>query len=448
MSRYIANTNLQQEEMLKSIGLMSIEELFQDIPSKVRLQRELNLPEALAEFELLKEMKSLAGRNFDLDDNICFLGAGAYDHFIPSAVDALISRQEFYTAYTPYQPEISQGILQAIYEFQTMICELTGMDIANASMYDGASALAEAMLLACQSQKRQEVLVARTVHPENREVLETYARFKDLKIREAGYRDGQLDTEELQQMITPATAAVIVQSPNFFGIIEDLGAIAEIAQKNKSLFIVSTDPISLGILKPPGELGADIVVGEGQSLGNPLSFGGPYLGFFAAREKLLRKMPGRIVGETRDKNGKRSFTLTIQTREQHIRREKATSNICSNQALNALAATIYLTLMGKEGLKKTALLSLQKAHYAYNSLISAEGFDPVFNAPFFKEFIVKSTVPPQELNRLLLESGIIGGYPLVESYPELENGWLVAVTEKRTREEIDFLVETAGGIKV
>lgn len=445
MSRFIPNTTIQQDQMLKQIGLGNVEELFNDIPQEVRLPRQLNLPEALSEIELLNHAKSLSRKNKNLDDHVCFLGAGAYDHFIPSAIDALLSRQEFYTAYTPYQPEISQGMLQAIFEFQTMICELTGMDIANASMYDGASALAEAMLLACQSLKRQEVLVAKTVHPESREILKTYAKFRGITVREVGYLNGQLNIKELEEMISPDTAAIIVQNPNFFGSIESLGEIGEIARNNKSLFIVSADPISLGLLKSPGELGADIVVGEGQSLGNPLSFGGPYLGFFAAREKLLRKVPGRIVGQTTDKHGKRSFTLTIQTREQHIRREKATSNICSNQALNALTATIYLTLLGKQGLKEVALQSLQKANYAFEQLTAKESFSPAFSSPFFKEFVIQSTVSPQELNRKLLDHKIIGGYPLEQAYPELTNGWLIAVTEKRTKDEIDSFVLKAGG---
>lgn len=445
MSRFISNTTIQQDQMLKEIGLGTVEDLFNDIPQEVRLSRKLTLPEALSEYELLNHTKNLSRKNINLDDHVCFLGAGAYDHYIPSAVDALLSRQEFYTAYTPYQPEISQGMLQAIFEFQTMICELTGMDIANASMYDGASALAEAMLLACQSQKRQEVLVAKSVHPESREILKTYAKFRGLNVREVGYLDGQLDIKELKEMMSSDTAAIMVQNPNFFGSIESLEEIGEIARNNKSLFIVSSDPISLGLLKSPGELGADIVVGEGQSMGNPLNFGGPYLGFFAAREKLLRKVPGRIVGQTTDKRGNRSFTLTIQTREQHIRREKATSNICSNQALNALAATIYLTLLGKQGLKEVALLSLEKAHYAFDQLTAKNGFSPIFKSPFFKEFVVQSTVPPEELNKKLLDQKIIGGYPLQQAYPEMTNGWLIAVTEKRTKDEIDSFVLKAGG---
>ncbi|HHV63889.1 MAG TPA: aminomethyl-transferring glycine dehydrogenase subunit GcvPA [Peptococcaceae bacterium] len=445
MSRYISNTALQQEEMLKEIGLNSLEELFRDIPKEVRLKQNLNLPEALSEMDLLKHLKALAGRNNNLEDNICFLGAGVYDHFIPSVIDTLISRQEFYTAYTPYQPEFSQGTLQAIFEFQTMMCELTGMEISNASMYDGASALAEAMLMACQAVKRDEVLVASSVHPESREVLKTYARARGIKVKEIGFINGTLDLEELKSAISSATAALLVQYPNFLGAIESLPTLAEIAHNNKALFVVSADPIALALLKSPGECGADIVVGEGQSLGNPLSFGGPHLGFFCATEKLLRKMPGRIVGQTTDKKGRRSFTLTIQAREQHIRREKATSNICSNHALNALTATIYLTLLGKEGLKEVAYLCLQKAHYAMEQITKLPGFDPLYTAPFFKEFAVKTPVSPEDLNANLLESKIIGGYPLQKVYPELKNTWLLAVTEKRTKEEIDLLVEKVGG---
>lgn len=447
MSRYIANTPLQQEKMLQEIGLNTLEDLFQDIPKEVRLEQSLQLPPALSEMDLVKHMKSLSRKNKSVDENTCFLGAGIYDHYIPSVIDTLISRQEFYTAYTPYQPEISQGTLQAIFEFQTMMCELTGMDIANASMYDGASALAEAMVMACLATKRQEVLVARTVHPESREVIRTYAAARGITIREIGYNNGLLDLEELESTISSATAAVLVQNPNFFGTIESLKEISELAHKNKAFFVVSADPISLGILKSPGVLGADIVVGEGQSLGNPLNFGGPHLGFFCATEKLLRKMPGRIVGETQDKNGKRSFTLTIQAREQHIRREKATSNICSNHSLNALAATIYLTLLGKQGLKEVGLLCLQKSHYALERFKKLKGFSPLFTAPFFKEFVVSSPVPPEELNCKLLGHGMIGGYSLGKAYPELGNGWMIAVTEKRTKDEIDSLVQRVGGIQ-
>ena len=441
MSRYIPNTDENRRDMLEGLGMGSIEALFGDIPENVRLQRNLNLLGPLSELELGKHMGGLASTNVNTDEYACFLGAGAYDHFIPSVINHILLRQEFYTAYTPYQPEISQGTLQAIFEYQTMICELTGMAASNASMYDGATALSEAAVVAFQATGRREVLVAGTVHPESRDVLKTHARFTGKRITELSFDSGETDLEELGSKITQDTAAVIIQSPNFFGIIEDLHSIAEIAHKNKSLLIVSADPVSLALLKSPGELGADIVVGEGQSLGNSLSFGGPYLGFFATNKELMRKMPGRIVGETTDREGRRGFVLTLQTREQHIRREKAPSNICSNQALNALAATIYMTIMGRQGLKEAASLCLQKAHYAFDQLMATGKFQPVFSGPFFKEFAVRSTVPVESLNKKLLEKKIIGGYELEKAYPGLAGGWLLAVTEKRTREEIDALAQ-------
>jgi len=443
MASYISNTKEQQKAMLSDIGTDSIRELFAGVPEKVRLNRELSLPPALSEMELQAYMKDLSGRNSNLDDFTCFLGAGVYDHYIPSMVGNITARQEFYTAYTPYQPEISQGTLQAIFEFQTMICELTGMDISNASMYDGATALAEAVTMACQQTGRNEVLVANTVHPESREVLKTYARFKGIAVKEIAHVDGRFDENSLESQMTENTAAVIVQNPNFFGIIEDVGTAAELAHKGKALLIACVDPVSLALLKSPGESNADIVVGDGQSLGNPMNFGGPGLGFMAATKQLMRKLPGRIVGETTDLEGKRAFVLTLQTREQHIRREKATSNICSNQALNALSATIYLTVLGKQGLKEAALLCLQKAHYLHDRLIESGKFKPVFTAPFFKEFAVTSSCGTEELNHKLLSDRIIGGYSLEKDYPELKNGWLLAVTEKRTRQEIDRFAERA-----
>ncbi|MEO1814569.1 MAG: aminomethyl-transferring glycine dehydrogenase subunit GcvPA [Acetobacterium sp.] len=443
MASYISNTTAQQLAMLSEMGNDSIQELFADIPEAVRLSRDLELPPALSELELTSYMQKLSQKNINLDDTSCFLGAGAYDHFIPSAVGNLIARQEFYTAYTPYQPEISQGNLQAIFEFQSMICELTGMDIANASMYDGATALAEAVAMACSHTGKNEVLIANTVHPESREVLKTYARYKGIMVKEIGYHNGSIDLDALAAAGSEQTAAVIVQSPNFFGIIEDLGQAAELAHQHKALLIASVDPISLAILKSPGELGADIVVGDGQCLGNPISFGGPGLGFMATSKALMRKLPGRVVGQTTDVDGKRAFVLTLQTREQHIRRDKATSNICSNQALNALAGTIYMTVLGKEGLKEVATLCLNKAHYLYDQLIKSEKFAPVFSAPFFKEFTVTSAGDTEVLNDALLADHIIGGYAVEQSYPELKNGWLLAVTEKRTRPEMDSLVEKA-----
>ena len=444
MARYIGNTNDDRQDMLKEIGCKDINSLFNAVPDSVLLKEKLNIPEALSEMELIKSIKSLSDKNLNTDEYVCFMGAGAYDHYIPSAIDQLILRQEFYTAYTPYQPEISQGTLQAIFEYQTMISELTGLPVANASMYDGATALAEACVMSCEATRRNEILIANTVHPESRQVVNTYAKFKNIIVKELKYNNGQVDLDDLNAKINKDTAAVIVQSPNFFGIIEDVEAVAEITHKNKSLLTVSADPVSLSIIKSPGGMGADITVGEGQSLGNALNFGGPYLGFMAVTEKLMRKMPGRIVGQTSDKEERRGFVLTLQTREQHIRREKATSNICSNQALNALQATMYLTFLGKEGLKEVAKLCFNKSHYAYNELIKTNKFKSLFSAPFFKEFAVASEKPVNELNGELLENNIIGGYSLEKDYPELKNGYLLAVTEKRTKEEIDALVRRAG----
>lgn len=444
MTRYIGNTNEDREQMLREIGYENISSLFKSVPDSVLLRKKLDIPEALSEMELVKSIKSTSKENKNTDEYVCFLGAGAYDHYTPSPIDQLILRQEFYTSYTPYQPEISQGTLQAIFEYQTMISELTGLPVSNASMYDGASALAEAALMSCETTKRKEVLIASTVHPESRQVLYTYAKYRNITVKELAYENGQVSLDDLKSKINKDTAAVIVQNPNFFGIIEDVELISEIAHENKSLLTVSADPISLSILKSPGEMGADIAVGEGQSLGNPLNFGGPYLGFMAVTEKLMRKMPGRVVGQTTDKDGRRGFVLTLQTREQHIRRERATSNICTNQALNALQATMYLTFMGKEGLREVAEQCLNKSHYTYNELIKTGKFRPLFTAPFFKEFVVISEEPVSLLNEKLLKNNIIGGYKIEKDYPHLKNGYLIAVTEKRTREEIDTFVRKVG----
>lgn len=444
MGRYIPNTDRDRQEMLERLGLHSIEQLYEDIPCEVRLRKDLALPAPLSEMELVNHMKALAAKNKTAEEYACFLGAGAYDRYIPSVVKHVLARQEFYTSYTPYQPEISQGTLQAIFEYQTMVCELTGMDVANASMYDGASALAEAVCMACQATGRGKVLVARSVHPQSREVIATYSGFRGIEVQEIGYADGRVDIDELKWHMSRDVAAVAVQNPNFFGVIELLDEIAEVVHQFGGLLVVSANPIALAVLKAPGHCGADIVVGEGQPLGNPLNFGGPYLGFMATTQKLMRRMPGRIVGQTVDLEGIRAFVLTLQTREQHIRREKATSNICSNEALNALAATVYLSVMGKEGLKEVALLSMRKARYAFEKLVSEAGCSPVFSMPFFDEFVVKVPVPVEKLNRALLSCGIIGGYAVEKDYPELQSGWLVAVTERRTKEEIDALVREVG----
>ncbi len=442
MHRYIPNTDADRQAMLEAIGLGSTEELFAGVPEEVRLNRPLKLDGSLSEPEVSRRLKALAKQNADTESYVCFLGAGAYDHFIPTVVDSLLQRQEFYTAYTPYQPEISQGTLQAIFEYQSMICMLTGMDVANASMYDGASALAEAALMACRETRREKVLAARSVHPQSRETLRTYARFQNVTVSEFGCADGAVDLDDLEKQLSGGdVAAVIVQTPNFFGVIEDLTEVSRLAHAAGALLVVCCDPISLALLKPPGELGVDIAVGEGQPLGNTLSYGGPYLGFFAAKEKLLRKMPGRIVGQTVDKSGNTGFVLTMQTREQHIRREKATSNICSNEALCALAATIYLTAMGPRGLREVAMQCLSKAKYANDALVATGLFKPLFGKPFFREFALEYRGDAAALNKKLLDAGILGGYALERDYPEYKNVWLVAVTEKRTKAEIDALVK-------
>lgn len=439
MHRYIPNTEADKKLMLESIDANSIEDLFKDVPKELRLDRKLDLGESLSEIELSKHMNGLAGNNRSVDDLVCFLGAGAYDHYIPSIVKHLAMRSEFYTAYTPYQPEISQGTLQAIFEYQTMISNLTGMDVSNASMYDGQTACVEAALMACANTRRESIIVSKTVHPEVRKVLHTYMKFRDIEVIEVDMADGVTDVEKLKSLVGKKTAGVIVQSPNFFGIIEDLTDVEKITHENKAMLITYVDPISLGILKNPGELGADIAVGEGQSFGNTLNFGGPYLGFMATTKKLARKMPGRIVGQSVDADDKRAFVLTLQAREQHIRRYKATSNICSNQGLNALMATIYLTTLGKEGIKEVATESAKKAHYTFKELTKRGKFKPLFDKPFFKEFAITSDFDGRMVNKALLKSGILGGYELGKNYPEFKNGLVFCVTEKRTKDEIDKL---------
>ena len=442
MSRFIPNTPAQQQQMLQAIGVPDFDALFSDIPAGLRLKGLPDIPAAKSEMEVMAHLKKLARRNASTDTHVCFLGAGAYDHYIPSVVSHLISRQEFYTAYTPYQPEISQGTLQGIFEYQSMIAELTGMEVANASMYDGATAVAEAAAMACAAKRRSEVLVARAAHPHSRGVLGTYARFKNVKVTEYGTADGASDLDDLGRRLSDNTAAVLIQTPNFFGTVEDVAAAAELAHRHGALLIVATDPVALGILKAPGSLGADIVVGEGQGLGSPLNFGGPYLGFFAVKAALMRKMPGRIIGATVDRDGRRGFVLTLQTREQHIRREKATSNICSNEGLNAMAATVYLASLGREGLREVAAQCARKAHYARGRLIATGRFSPAFGSPFWSEFTVRADGLQTDgavsaLNEKLRTEGFLGGYDLGRDYPEFAGCWLVAVTEKRTREEID-----------
>lgn len=438
---YLPHTEEDIQKMMSFLGISSIEELFADIPEAVRMNRPLHLPKAMSEIELQRHLQQLAGQNLDGTRVISFLGAGSYDHYQPSVVEAITGRSEFYTSYTPYQPEVSQGMLQAIFEYQTMVAELTGMELANASMYDGPTALGEAGLVACSHTRRSKLVIASTVHPEYRAVTATYASGQSVRLETVPYDGGQVSLEALAQAVDSETAAVLVQYPNFFGCIEPLAEMAELAHKAGALLIVSAYPIALGLLTPPGDLGADIVVAEGQSLGNPMSFGGPYLGMMAARKDLMRKLPGRIVGETTDAQGRRGFVLTLQAREQHIRREKATSNICSNQALNALAATVFLAYMGPHGMRELALQNYHKAHYLANRLTALPGVTRVFDAPFFNEFVVRLPRPVAEVQDALLEKGYLFGYALGRDYPELADAVLLNVTEMRTREEMDALCE-------
>ena len=439
MHRYIPCTEADSKEMLHSMGMNSINDLFQDIPRGLIFDRKLDINDPMSDIEIEKHIKEMGEKNKDTDELICFLGAGAYDHYIPAVIKHLAKRSEFYTAYTPYQPEISQGTLQAIFEYQTMICSLTGMDVSNASMYDGATACVEASIMATEKTRRNSILVSKTVAPEVRKVIKSYMRFRDINVEEIDMVEGVTDAEKLKSAIDKNTAAVIIQSPNFFGIIEDFTDIEKITHENKSMLISYVDPISLAILKKPGELGVDIVVGEAQPLGNSLSYGGPYLGFMATNSKLVRKMPGRIVGQSVDADGKRAFVLTLQAREQHIRRFKATSNICSNQGLNALIASIYMVTMGKKGLKEVAMQSTQKAHYTMKKLTESGKYKQAFNKPFFKEFALAGGKDVSSINKELLKHNILGGYDLGKDYDNMNNSFLLCVTEKRTKEEIDKL---------
>ncbi|UNL84166.1 aminomethyl-transferring glycine dehydrogenase subunit GcvPA [Priestia koreensis] len=443
--RYLPMTEEDQRQMLEAVGVQSVDELFADIPESVRFKGLYNIKKAASEPQLLKELTRLAAQNANLKEYASFLGAGVYDHYAPTIVDHVISRSEFYTAYTPYQPEISQGELQAIFEFQTMICELTGMDVANSSMYDGGTALAEAAMLSAGQTRKKRILVSAAVHPESRAVLQTYAKGQYLDVTEIPLKDGVTDVEALQNEMNADVACVIVQYPNFFGQIEPLKEIEQIAHSEKGMFVVSSNPLALGALIPPGKFGADIVIGDAQPFGIPTQFGGPHCGYFATTTKLMRKIPGRLVGQTVDEDGKRGFVLTLQAREQHIRRDKATSNICSNQALNALAASVAMTALGKQGAKEIALQNISKAHYAASAFKEA-GMDVVFNGAFFNEFVVNVGAPVSKVNAELLAKGMIGGYDLGRDYEELAHHMLIAVTELRTKEEIDNLVKELGDI--
>jgi glycine dehydrogenase subunit 1 len=439
MNPYIPNSPWNKKEMLDSMGLKA-EDLFSDIPEEIQLKHLLKIPKPHAELEIYEKLKKIASKNRSIDDLICFLGAGAYDHYIPSVVSHLSSRSEFYTAYTPYQPEISQGTLQGIFEYQSLITQLTGMDISNASMYDGGTALAEGALISCENTHRKKILVSRGVHPESRQILFTYLKFHNIEIEEIPLEDGATSIDHLKKAFDSNVACVIAQNPNFFGIIEDMEEMGEISHSHKGMFLALVNPISLGILSPPGEYGADIAVGEGQPLGNALNFGGPYLGFLTATKKLMRKIPGRICGITEDIEGKRAFVLTLQAREQHIRREKAISNICSNQGLNALNAAIYLASLGKEGIHTVASHCAKKAYYAMKEITAGGKFKRTFQKPFFMEFSVNlGEISYQQLNTHLLMNGLLGGYDVSKSYPEHPHETLFCVTEKRTIHEIHKL---------
>jgi len=447
MNPYIPITPEDKETMLKKIGVESIEDLFCDIPDHIKLKDDLNINAPLSEMEIRKRFNDLGKNNKNIDDYTCYLGGGAYDHYIPSTVAHIAGRSEFYTSYTPYQPEVSQGTLQYIFEYQSMLAELTGMDVVNASMYDGATATAEAALMALRVKRKQnKILVSKTVNPDTINVLETYCHFKDIDLEYLEEKDGVTDISSLDK-IDKDTAGVIIQNPNFYGIIEDVVEIEKATHDVKSLLIMNVDPSTLGILESPGKLGADIVVGEGQSLGIPLSYGGPYVGFMGTIGKNMRKLPGRICGETVDEDGKRGYVLTLQAREQHIRREKANSNICSNQSLYALMNTVYLSTMGKAGMKELGNQCVSKASYAYKKLLETEKFEKAFDQPFFKEFVVKSKVDVDKLNETLFENDIIGPLDLGKVKDGMDNHLMFSITEKRSKEEIDKLVEIVKGVE-
>lgn len=443
---YSALTAHDKEEMLQTVGVSSVDDLFSDIPSHLRERAQAGIGDALSEMEVRRKMSALAARNVGFEQAACFLGAGSYDHYIPAVVPALASRGEFATAYTPYQAETSQGTLQVIYEFQTLLCQLTQMEMANASLYDGATALAEALIMAMTVTKRKRILLPQTVTPSYRRVAQTYLQGLPVTLQDVPFENGAIHRQQLTELLTDDVAAIVVQQPNFFGCVEDVQALADAAHARGALLIVVFNPISLGVLPPPGSYDADIAVAEGQPLGIASQFGGPGVGLFCCRKQYARFAPGRLVGQTTDEQGRVGYTLTLQTREQHIRREKATSNICTNQALCALAASIYLAAMGPQGLKNCATQCHHKAHYAARVLGEVSGCEMAFATPFFHEFALKLPRPVHEVNRHLLEHGIIGGYDLGRDYPELQNTMLVCCTERRTREEIDAFADALKNI--
>jgi len=432
--------------MLDAIGVESFDELIKDIPHEIRLKGDLKIPPAMSELEVIKHVSALAGKNVNTQDSVSFLGGGAYDHFVPSAVGSLLSRSEFYTAYTPYQAEVSQGTLQAIYEYQSMICRLTKMDVSNASLYDAGSGLAEAALMSTAHTGRRKIVAAHPIHPLYLQVVRTYVHGQGFEILEVPARDGIVDVEAVKKATDEDVAAVMVQQPSFFGTLSDVFALGEIARSKKALYVVDVNTISLGLLVPPGDYGADVVVGEGQPLGIPQSFGGPFLGVFAVKEALIRRLPGRLAGVTLDTEGKRGFVLTLQTREQQIRREKATSNICTNEGLMMLASTIYMSLMGKQGIREVAEQSSAKAHYLADKIGMIPGFSLKFRQPFFNEFLISTPVPAAQIVEAGLQKKILAGLDVARFLPA-ENGLLVAATEKRTRDEMDVFFEFLKGFK-
>jgi glycine dehydrogenase subunit 1 len=445
VTRYTSATPEDRAEMLAAIGVESTADLFAQIPEPLRLGRPLALPDGMSETEVYERLAALAARNADCEEQVCFLGAGMYDHYVPAIVDAITQRSEFLTPYTPYQPEISQGGLQAMFEFQTAMSELTALPVSNAGLYEGPSSVASAAYLALGATKgRRRFVVSRGVHPHSRETLATYSEGFGAEIEEVGLEGGVTNAVALAEAVDGETAAVFLQSPNFLGAIEDVEMLGTAAKQQGALLIVAVDPMTLGVLRPPGECGADIALGEGQPLGNRLDFGGPSFGFFCGSEELIRKMPGRIAGETDDADGRRGFVLALQTREQHIRREKATHNICTAQALNALAATIHLTWLGREGFRELGELLVRRTAYARDRLAAVQGVELLHEAPIARELALRLDVPVGRVLDRCAERGIAAGYPLGREYPEHKDGLLVAITERRTREQIDALADALG----
>jgi len=444
VSRYTSATSDDREQMLARIGVASVEDLFVDVPESVRLRRPLDLPAGKSEQEVFGALRALAARNASTEDELSFLGAGMYDHYVPAIIDSILARSEFLTPYTPYQPEVSQGTLQVMFEYQTAISELTGLPVSNASVYEGPSALAAAGYLARLHHKRPRFLISRGVHPHARETLETTSAGWGTSIEELPLRDGVTDPDALRAALGDDVCAVFLQQPNFLGAVEDLEALAPVARETGALLVLNCDPLTLGVLRPPGDFEVDVAVGEGQSLGNRLDFGGPSFGFFAAQQAYLRRMPGRIAGETLDVDGRRGFVLTLQTREQHIRREKATHNICTAQALNALAGTIYLSWLGRQGIVELGELLLQRTAYARETLAALDGVELLHQQPAVREFAVRLAAPVDRVVERCVAEGVNPGYPLAADYPEHEDGLLVALTEQRTKADIDRLASVLG----